>query len=277
MRKKLIAAMTAAVTLANCFVFNVSAAGGVNLALEYKTDALSAGDTVEVAVRMSNNTGLSGWRVFVGYAKDTFEYVDFKPGVFGSELTFASLEEYEACPFAIAFTNLDEMKDVTANGIVGTVTFKVKEGAAQGNYSFWLNYNPEDFFKVGEPTATVEVSGVTGPTEGIPVGHSHNYTILQSYTVPTGSAKGKAVYACTCGDTVEREVIFRGDVNGDGYIDLSDYSDLAKYMSEWPGVTIDEEGADVDGNGTVDLNDLSSLAKYIADWVGYDQLIVPIA
>ena len=63
----------------------------------------------------------------------------------------------------------------------------------------------------------------------------------------------------------------KGDVNRDGNVDLSDYSDLAKYFAEWTGYgdIIDTAAADLNGSGSPDLDDLSILAKCFSEWDGY--------
>ena len=65
----------------------------------------------------------------------------------------------------------------------------------------------------------------------------------------------------------------KGDVNRDGVVDLSDYSDLAKYFAEWTGYDeiIDPQAADLNNSGAPDLDDLSILAKCFAEWTGYSE------
>lgn len=62
-----------------------------------------------------------------------------------------------------------------------------------------------------------------------------------------------------------------GDVNGDGVVDLTDYSDLAKYIAEWTGYDeiVDVQTADFNNSGAPDLEDLSILAKCLSEWTGY--------
>ncbi|MBR6102986.1 MAG: dockerin type I repeat-containing protein [Ruminococcus sp.] len=72
---------------------------------------------------------------------------------------------------------------------------------------------------------------------------------------------------------------YRGDVNRDGAVDLSDYSDLAKYFAEWTDYDVmkDKEAADLNKSGGVDLDDLSILAKCFSEWDGcYEKYITTI-
>ena len=71
------------------------------------------------------------------------------------------------------------------------------------------------------------------------------------------------------------KTVMKGDVNRDGFVDLSDYSDLAKYFAEWSDYDeiVDVEAADLNGSGGVDLDDLSILAKYFAEWTGYEDYL----
>ncbi|MBR6103025.1 MAG: hypothetical protein IKP95_11395 [Ruminococcus sp.] len=65
--------------------------------------------------------------------------------------------------------------------------------------------------------------------------------------------------------------IKKGDVNRDGTVDLSDYSDLAKYFSEWEGYDkiVNVKAADLNNSGAPDLDDLSILAKCFSEWTDY--------
>ncbi len=66
------------------------------------------------------------------------------------------------------------------------------------------------------------------------------------------------------GDIKEEQGPTYGDVNGDGTIDVSDYTIFRKYINAgMQGITINEENADVNKDGTVDFFDLVALKALI--------------
>ena len=74
----------------------------------------------------------------------------------------------------------------------------------------------------------------------------------------------------TSGELIYRQYL-KGDVNSDGIVDLNDYSDLAKYFSEWEGYDkiVNVKAADLNNSGAPDLDDLSILAKCFSEWTDY--------
>lgn len=243
--KKLLAALTAAVTLSNCFPMGVSAEGGIVISLEYPTrELLRSGDTVKVDVKISDNTGLSSWRVCIDYDSSAFEYIDFTAGVFGED-TFASRVEYKANPFVIAFSNLDEETDIAENGVIGTVTFKVKDGFEGANdYSFGVSYNSKDFYNsTQQPVAVCKTE------------------------IPAETLR---VYPGT------EQLALKGDLNGDGEINADDKTLFSKYLVGEKGIELNEAAADLDGDGKASAGDYALLAKYISGWKGFEKYIVPL-
>ncbi|MBQ7828055.1 MAG: dockerin type I repeat-containing protein [Clostridia bacterium] len=71
-----------------------------------------------------------------------------------------------------------------------------------------------------------------------------------------------AIFACA-----ENAV---GDVDGDGYVNLSDIAAVMKYCAGWdvaekyPDFSV--TAADVNADGAVNLSDVARLMKYVAKW-----------
>ena len=57
----------------------------------------------------------------------------------------------------------------------------------------------------------------------------------------------------------------RGDVDGDGSVNVKDVILLRQYMAGW-NVTVDPNGADCDGDGTTTLKDVILLRQHLAGW-----------
>ena len=56
----------------------------------------------------------------------------------------------------------------------------------------------------------------------------------------------------------------KGDINGDGTVNITDAIELLKYVAKLDNNVVNEAGTDVDGNGTVNINDAIYLLKMIA-------------
>ncbi len=66
--------------------------------------------------------------------------------------------------------------------------------------------------------------------------------------------------------------IMKGDINGDGEVDLNDAIYLAKHVLGWEGYEEIYANDDINGNGEVDLNDAIYLAKHVLGWEGYEDI-----
>ncbi len=90
-----------------------------------------AGDTVSVAVQMANNPGLAGWMIDVSFDETVLELVaQTKGDTFPvASVSFGPMVSPARTSFA-DFVN----PDVTNNGVLFTLTFKIKENAPGGVY-----------------------------------------------------------------------------------------------------------------------------------------------
>ena len=100
-----------------------------------------AGDTVTVVVRMANNPGLVGWQVTVAFDTDAFELISHTKGdAFpASGVSFGPKKS----PFNATFADFVN-PDVTSNGVLFTIEFQIKEGAAGGVYPLEVYTNDPD-------------------------------------------------------------------------------------------------------------------------------------
>lgn len=55
----------------------------------------------------------------------------------------------------------------------------------------------------------------------------------------------------------------RGDVNGNGTVDINDVTALIQYVLTGSTTGINLSNADVNGNGPVDINDVTALIQYV--------------
>lgn len=75
-----------------------------------------------------------------------------------------------------------------------------------------------------------------------------------------------AVLLCALPGTVLAADVLYGDVDSSGIIDDWDSVTLARYLANWPNITIEQTNSDVDCNNIIDDWDSILLARYLANW-----------
>ncbi|MBR1392266.1 MAG: hypothetical protein IJ561_00360 [Ruminococcus sp.] len=109
----------------------------------------------------------------------------------------------------------------------------------------------------------------------------HSYT--DTYVPPVGTAKGYVHHECEfCHNSydsdIPSDIRFMGDVDGDGFINRSDVTFLARYVAKWENAEekVDLKYADLDGGG-IGRSDVTVLSRYVSRWGEmYDAYIVPV-
>lgn len=183
------------------------------------------GETVEITVNVSNNPGLASLKCQVTY---------------DSVLTLTNVEfdsafgEIVTSP--VPYKNLQTLAmispltEVSANGVFATLTFRISEDAKAGdqaNISF--SYEEDDIFD----------------------GDYQN--IVANITNGTVTVKGEEVS------------VLKGDVNGDGIVDMKDAAMLQRHVLKIDIIS-DENAlaaAELTGDGVVDMKDAAKLTRYV--------------
>ena len=157
-------------------------------------------------------------------------------------------------------------------GDAPTLTIKDSEIAVSANWGIIGDDESE--------AVIIENSTVTVDSKSYAIGKLGAALTLKDCYIKTpegGSISGNVILDARGGLAKEVRIappaaVKKGDVNGDGVVDLSDYADLAKYFAEWSGYDkiVNVQAADLNGSGGADLDDLSILAKYLAEWSGYE-------
>jgi hypothetical protein len=63
--------------------------------------------------------------------------------------------------------------------------------------------------------------------------------------------------------TTGSDIVIKGDVNGDGSVDLKDVTSLFQYVNQQISTVKQPAAADVNGDGVVDLKDATRLYQYV--------------
>ena len=157
-----------------------------------------------------------------------------------------------------------------------TLTFKDLDASFSGGYTVASRISGENTLKIENSTVYANnSSSFTTPNLDL------SAIVLEGCELilpEGGSVSGNVILDARGGLAKEVRIappaaVKKGDVNGDGVVDLSDYADLAKYLAEWSGYDkiVNVQAADLNGSGGADLDDLSILAKYLAEWSGYEE------
>jgi len=188
------------------------------------TDTGRAGETVTVTVDMKNNPGFGGMAFDVKYDNAVLELVSYELGLGGTICTPSEVDTYaDKMNFQYA-----GISNITGDGTIVTLTFKIKEGAAEGKAE--IKVVPEDgtFFRYdGRSEVDISVLCVGGGIEIV------NYV--------------------------------KGDINGDGKVNNRDAARLMQYLAGWD-VECVENALDVNGDGRVNNRDAARLMQYLAGW-----------
>lgn len=69
----------------------------------------------------------------------------------------------------------------------------------------------------------------------------------------------------------------RGDVNGDGHINIQDLVMLKKRLAEYKNIIIVEKACDISGDGIIDIRDAVLLSRYLAGFnINLDDIATPV-
>ena len=137
--KKSILSLTLCLLLAvSCFLPLTGASGG---ALRVGTAEAKAGDTVQLNITLENNPGFVNMMLLVGHDPAlTLLGVEDK-GVIPGQMHSTS---YGENPYQLTWANDTATRNVTANGVIVSLTFKVSEKAAPGLLPVTVSYDYEN-------------------------------------------------------------------------------------------------------------------------------------
>lgn len=162
--KKIIAAI---LTLALICTFSTAAFAATNLTINAESKTAKAGDTVEIPVKLTANTGFMYMKLRVVYDTDNLELVSITNG---TAATGAFSTEGNAVLW-------DSPSDEKATGLLATVTLKVKDTASAGEYTVGISFieawnENEDDLTADVSNGKITIPGSTDPTPDPVTGES---------------------------------------------------------------------------------------------------------
>ena len=187
-----------------------------------------AGDTVSVTVSIENNPGLIAAAFTVKYDATKVSLQSVKNGSVLKGLSYKDYPLSSQCK--ITFSDDDTTKNITANGVLVTITFKLLPIFTSGTAAITVTPDPDNTYNAN----------------------------LDEITVKAGS--GKITYGSASSTS--------GDINADGTVDGKDATLLRRYVAGWSNIPISSGAADVNDDGTIDGKDATLLRRYVAGWSG---------
>ena len=158
----------------------------------------AAGEEVTLTFECSGNPGITAWKVEFDYDHDTLELISFDAqGIFEGIIPSQTLN---ADPFVMSWSN--DIKDISVNGKIADINFKVKESATDGEYPVKITYDEDNVYSVVLDSSGIETNVHFDTQDGlIKVKHNHDYKLVNQKAA-TCTAAGEKVYKCSkCGDT----------------------------------------------------------------------------
>lgn len=105
----------------------------------------NAGEEVELTLNCSNNPGVTGWAVNIGYDSDVLQLIKADgTSVFGDVTVSQDINEN---PFRAQWFGLN---DSTVNGTMLVLTFKINENAQSGDYIVSISYAEDEVVNVND-------------------------------------------------------------------------------------------------------------------------------
>ena len=251
-----------------------------------------AGETVEIEVSINGEYEANILHLFVDYDSEALELLD---GPASGEvwnaineangMTAVNTEELGR----IGFIAIVPENTFSANGILFTLTFAVSDEAEAGAaYDLTATVPQFSYDDLGGNSSAVECeieNGAVTIVEPVPDTHTvtfvdgHTGSIISMVTVNHGEAAEAPDapeymwFAFTGWDvdfsevtndmTVTAQYVEKGDINGDGVVDMSDALQLMRYLIVVDTIECDEADADFNGDGNTDLMDALLLMRHV--------------
>lgn len=184
----------------------------------------SAGQTVTAKISIENNPGITAFGFTVNYDGSVMTLTNAESKDFGALVT----TQIDKNNYYISWAN--NVENITTNGTIAELTFKISDGAASGSYALTLKADADEIYKIVDKY---------GETQNV-------------------------AFALNNGEIKVSEYL-PGDINMDGKVNMKDVTRLHQYVAKWP-VTVNQAACDTNGDGKVNMKDVTRLHQYVAKW-----------
>ena len=197
--------------------------------------ACKVGNTVRIPISLTNNPGMASLKLELSYDTDVFEFISAESGKVFPSSSFRAPSTDETDAKVLLWNNSTIKENITSNGRLAFVTFRIKDDAQTGKYTVSLLCNAEN-------KDAINING-----QAVPIQASDISIIANDFEY--------------------------GDLDDNGRVDASDVLQLERYLAKWSAYSsINVDTADVDGDGVVSLRDVTILERHIAGWEWYETL-----
>ncbi len=104
-----------------------------------------AGEEVEVQIKLENNPGITALRLVIDYDDTVLEMTGF---TFGDALSSMNKGTSEKYGNHYSFSMYSAIADLTDNGSLAIIKFKIKDDAEDGEYPITITYDSDDIFNL---------------------------------------------------------------------------------------------------------------------------------
>lgn len=215
----------------------ILSAGATNEGTFSLTNATgNAGEEVKVFLNCSDNPGITAWKLDFTYNSNALELIEYNAnGVYSNVKPSESITEN---PFTLSWE--DGSKDVTVNGMMAELTFKIKPDAPSGDYEINLSYDEANIYSIQKDELGVEINVPFVPINGVITVNGkeeHNLTCVPAKNATCTEDGNTAYYVCNdCGKWFEDE---------NATVEITDHSSVvikaAHTSSDW---IIDKEATE---------------------------------
>lgn len=124
------------------------------------------GDEVAVKIELKNNPGIIAATLDLSYDQEKLELVGLEDGELLPNGTFPSrlegtkpVVDFTVYPFTLSWEDSTAAENITANGTLATLTFKVKKTCAIGDKAvISVSYDPENVYEFSMDNVAIDVS-----------------------------------------------------------------------------------------------------------------------
>lgn len=166
----------------------VSADGALTISLS--AVAADPGNSVDVEVRIAGNPGINSLKIKIGYDSEKLTLLSAKnEGIFET-MNYLGAQTIDKNPYIMVWVSAS---DISEDGKIGVLTFRVNEKAAPGDAvlsltcSFCSNQNGRDV-NAALQNGTIRIAGEVPPSPATPAGDQTPDPGLPSQTPAAGTA-----------------------------------------------------------------------------------------